>query len=549
MKKGSAFEWGSSLDFLSHPVGFNVRGQQSVKTKVGVFFSIICMGLFVTLSWVTIANYLDTSRPVISYETQSMKVKEPANIKQSRLYPIIFFTDQINLLTPGEMAKYISPYIIFYKETKAGDVYQFRMKLVPCKDLIARGKTDTITAESEGTVKTNYKEYGYCIDDEGKEFELGADDSRDVFSVAFYPCTLTDGSCKSPAELGRLATSISFPQVVTNFGDYNSPITYVTETSEYVGLNTYFWTVNYHSLRINEVMQERGFLSKIETTHRYVSVDKSTSQIRNRDSSQTTCLENKIDYCTPYIVHNFLMTNKKMKIVRSYKGFVESISEIGGMIDLIFIIFVLMYSFYHRFAYQSFFIEEIYGIKKTSSNLCKKKIKAEVHSLDSIENNNVEKLFKKAQDQVTKDLDIITLIEEMNLIKLFLMDTFGLKFSGDQLRYEVLKELDEFRCKNQKEILLNVSGTEQLARQFSSTPNNNQQPRSGSMGHENSGLTKPQTQVFSPANSVKSQVKYRKSLLSNVGKRPQDQISKFAQLKHEADSKFQLSELKIEPDN
>ncbi len=104
MKKGKANSLGSSLDFLSHPVGFNVRGQSAVSTKVGIFFSVICMCLFVTLSWVTIANYLDTSRPVISYETQSLKIKEPANIKQSRLYPIIFFLDQVSYLKPSELA-------------------------------------------------------------------------------------------------------------------------------------------------------------------------------------------------------------------------------------------------------------------------------------------------------------------------------------------------------------------------------------------------------------------------------------------------------------
>jgi len=70
---------------------------------------------------------------------------------------------------------------------------------VPCKDLIARGKLDTITAESEGSVKANHKEYGYCVDDENKEYELGADDSIDLFSLVLYPCALTDGSCKSPS--------------------------------------------------------------------------------------------------------------------------------------------------------------------------------------------------------------------------------------------------------------------------------------------------------------------------------------------------------------
>jgi hypothetical protein len=546
MKKGVASSLGSSLDFLSHPVGFNVRGQPAVKTKVGVLFSIICLGLFVTLSWVTIANYLDTSRPVISYETVTLKAKEPANIKQSKLYPIIFFLDQVNYLTPEELAKYVNPYIIYYSKPTVGAVAFERLKLVPCKDLIARGKTDTITVESEGSVKTNYKQHGYCIDDEDKEFMLGDDNAIDLFSLALYPCALTDGSCKSPTELGKLAASISFPQAVTNFGDYKSPITYVTESSDWVGLNTYFWVVTYHSLKTNEVMQERGFLSKIETTHRFVSEDKTTSQVRNRDSAQTTCPEAQIDNCLPYLVHNFLMTNKKMKIVRSYKGIVESISEIGGLTDLIFMVFVLLYSVYHRTATFEFLIKEIYGLDKPRSSLCKKKNKAEVQAVGAEADSIDIKVYEKAKVQVEKDLDIVAFIEEMNVIKLFLMESFGLQFPGNQERFSDLRHFHSIRPLYEPEKNLNPNGTE-LGRQFSLNPQNSAQPRSGTLVRENSGFTKPQAVFQSPDISPNRQIKYKKSIvLCTIKKPPQEQLSRFAQPKPETDSKMQVSEVDFE---
>lgn len=442
------------------------------------------------------------------------------------------------------MAKYVNPYIIYYKKPSVGDAIQFRLKLVPCKELIARGKTDTITAFSDGSVKTNYKEFGYCVDDEGKEVNLGAEDSIELFSLSLYPCALTDGNCKSAAGLGKFVSSISFPQPVSNFGDYKNPITYVTETSEWVGISTMFNVVNYHSLRINEVMQERGFLSRLETTHRYISIDKSTNQIRNRDPTETTCTEDKIDYCYPYIIHNFLMTNKKMKIVRSYKGVVESISEIGGMIDLIFTVFVLIYSFYHNSAEKRFLVKEIYKIEDTPSqfSLCKKKSRAEVAAVNFDDTPKSKEIFKKAADRVQKDLDIIALVEEINVIKLFLVDSFGLSFPGDPDRFGTLKQLDDSRVKPEAEHRDSRTGAE-FSRQFSS----NGQPRSGSLARENSSMSKPHILPQSPSHSAH---KYRKSLLSNTSKKPaQEQISKFAPLKKEADSKMQLSEFDLAQNN
>ena len=445
MKQKVGLSFGASLDFLSYPVGFNVQGQSTVKTKVGAVLSIICLAIFVTLSWVTIANYLDTSRPVISYETQSTQKKTPVNIKKSRLYPIIFFYDQVNYLKPSEFTKYVDPQIIYLRNSLAGPPIRKNLKLVACKELIARGKTDTITVESEGTIKEIYKEFGYCIDDEGMEIELGLEDGPELYSVGLYPCALTDGSCMNPAEIGKFVSAISFPEAVTNLGDYKTPVTYITETSSWVGINTAFYTMNYHSLRVNEVMQERGFLSKLETTHKYVSVDKTTTQLRNRNPAQTTCYVGQHEYCLPYIVHNFIMTNKKLQIVRSYKGFVESISEIGGMIDLIFLCFALIYSFYHSSAINRFLAQKIYGVQKQPMKLglCIKKSKSEVSDVNNKENLNSDDIYNRTVKHMLQDLDLVTLVKELNCIKLFLSEHFGMALPGEGKRESLLKELGE----------------------------------------------------------------------------------------------------------
>ena len=444
------------LDFVSRPVGLTVRGKSTVHTKLGAVLSVVCLALYATLSWVTITNYLDTSRPVISYESQSMKHKEKIDVKKSKLYPILFFFDQVNYLSIEEVYQYVNPYILYYRKPATGAAITARLKLVPCKDLLARGKTDTITAESEGFVKSNYEKLGLCVDDEGKQINLGGEEVKDdfeLFRVLLYPCTLTDGTCKPQTSLGRLAVSVAFPTPLTNFGDYKSPIRYVTESNEFVGVSNVISVVNYHSLRVNEVMQERGFLSKLEVTHHFVSVDKSTSQIRTRDAAQITCNEAALSTCTPYIIHNVIMTNNRMKIVRSYKGIVESISEIGGMIDLIFLVFMLLHSLNHSTVVKNFFIKEVYGIEKPTSRnarCCKKKLQEP--SSEQIEKDTEQhELYNKAMDRLNKDLDIVRILQELNTIKYFLITNFGLAAGGELSSSKTLKGLDNFDNKQQEE--------------------------------------------------------------------------------------------------
>ena len=445
------------LDFVSRPVGLNVRGKSTVHTKLGAVFSVACLALYATLSWVTITNYLDTSRPVISYESQSTKHKEKIDIKKSKLYPILFFFDQVNYLAIDEVYQYVNPYILYYRKPATGTAITARLKLVPCKELIAKGKTDTITANSEGFVKANYEKLGLCIDDEDKQITLGGmevQDDFELFRVLLYPCTRTDGTCKSQTQLAKLALSVSFPTPQTNYGDYKSPIRYVTESNEFVGVSNVISVVNYHSLRVNEVVQERGFLSKLETTHHFVSIDKSTSQIRTRDANQITCNEAALSACTPYIIHNVIMTNNKMKIQRSYKGIVESISEIGGMIDLIYLVFMLLHSVYHGAVVKNFFIKEVYGVDKPASknNRCCRKKTRETSS-DQLESEaELQELYNKATDRLNKDLDIVRILQELNIIKYFLITNCGLTTGIELSSSKTLKGLESFDHKKQEEM-------------------------------------------------------------------------------------------------
>ncbi len=522
MKKGPSFVSMVVFDFVSRPVGLNVRGKSTVHTKLGAIFSIVCLALYATLSWVTITNYLDTSRPVISYESQSTKHKEKIDVKKSKLYPILFFFDQVNYLSIDEVYQYVNPYILYYRKPSVGAAVTTRLKLVPCKELVARGKTDTITADSEGFVKANYEKLGLCVDDEGNQVTLGGaevSDDFELFRVLLYPCTRTDGTCKTQTQLAKLALSVSFPTPQTNFGDYKSPVRYVTESNEFVGVSNMISVVNYHSLRVNEVVQERGFLSKLQTTHHFVSIDKSTSQIRTRDATQITCSETALSACTPYIIHNVIMTNNKMKIQRSYKGIVESISEIGGMIDLIYLIFMILHSAYHGHVIKNFFIKEVYGVDKPASSKprCCRKKNREVSSGQFESEAEQRELYNKATERLNKDLDMVKILQELNIIKYFLITNCGLTTGSELSTSKTLKELENFDHKKKEEVKSDKEAMKvsQMMLHRSSLKIQHVAPTKKDLGDPNFFKAAPVPASFSAGVKQQPSIKPKKSLFSS----------------------------------
>jgi hypothetical protein len=55
-----------------------------------------------------------------------------------------------------------------------------------------------------------------------------------------------------------------------------------------------------------------------------------------------------------------------MVIKRQYKGMVESFSELGGMMDILFMMFLIPYRIYNSYVLKQRLVEIVYGVKKPS---------------------------------------------------------------------------------------------------------------------------------------------------------------------------------------
>lgn len=412
------------IDFLSQPVKLNFEGRKTYPTKVGAALSLACFGIFCSLLYSIIDSYLDTTKPRISTETEFMKVKERVDLKQNKLYPVFFFYGNITKILPiEEVLRFTHPVIarIVYRMMPNGTESEERtyLDLVPCKQLVDKTRADAVQPETEGYVKSNYYNFGFCVDDHGQSLELGGDKDPtavDIFLVALYPCILTDGTCKPSASLGEFGFIVSFQEPVTNLGEKEKPIVYSSEANVLQGISVQFSTKVFSNLRVNHIIEERGFLSKPTVTHRFASVDSQSPMFTTRDPGQSTCKDFDINTCSLYFEHIFTLSNKKLKIVREYKGIVESISEVGGIIDIIFLLFTSVYAIYHQRVVENFAIEQLYEVQGSKPVSCFGLInKMPFGPSKPLRESNVS--YQSALGRLADDMDLLTILQDLKKIK------------------------------------------------------------------------------------------------------------------------------------
>lgn len=427
------------LDFLAPSFSLNINGKSSYNTKTGMVLSLTCLGAFIFLIYFNVTQYLDKTRPRVSQELEVLANPPKIDFVKGKHFPIMFFyyLDSTPIDSIDELGKFahVALELGYFKKDADGNEIYINNVLKPkrCSDLVAQGKTETIEPSNDYFVKSNYLVSGICFDSEGIEVSLGgATDGRYYESAAVnvYPCVLGD-QCHPLSELAKLSFTVASPTVNLNLNNYKNPLLYLTEAEDYYYITPSIGSKHKMYLMKGEIREENGFLTpKAQPT--------SFSTIRNlrylayaRNPNQITCSEEELYgyFCDPYYRLIYSNTYSQLVVTREYKGVIETISEIGGMIELILIVFSALYSFYHNEALRQYMILQIYGISKPKTpSRC-------ISSMNKIKTIDADKeqqqlLYKNASERLEKDLDITWILRELKTLKLMLLKN-GVQESGE----------------------------------------------------------------------------------------------------------------------
>ena len=411
-KKSSKF----IFDILAPDIKLNVQGKSSIHTKVGMFLSIIFAILFFTLSYIIVSGYFDTSKPRLSYEIKSVTGTPTLDLVKDKSSPILYFYYQeVNRINITELELFIHvelsrwTYYVSDDITLPDEGVKDSLSPVPCSDLINRGYSDTFVFEGSEFERQSYIRDGFCFDDSNNKMRIGEKKDRVVsyeyITLQFYPCIM-GASCKDASELSLLTFSVVNPTAVTNLGKYQNPVSYETKDEEYDYLNTDSTQRTKFTMMRAQIWEDKGYLFGETMTHEYITQNKVVSGLRSRDENQLVCTQQEIDdtLCIPYYTQEFVISNSLQKIVREYKGVVEAMSEIGGLIKLILLIFESIYGFYHSRIFKGYLLDAIFS-NDAFVNIFQGKTK------------RTEKV-KKIYNTIKYHLDLITIAQEINNMKL-----------------------------------------------------------------------------------------------------------------------------------
>ena len=364
-----------SFDIFAGDIKMNLAGGGSVGTKVGLGLTIAYASIFSALSYIILSDFLDKSKPKISQTVVSQDQKPEIRYKLDKMLPMLYFAYRsTNALKLPELNKFVTLQFAKYSMTKSKETGALvaswkEFDVVPCADLIAQGRFGGYSADPK-VMSDPMVLNSVCVDTKDDDMIVGGPTFQpgDVEQVLFkiLPCTLPSG-CVPREELARVTFGNMSPKPILDLGNPDSPVRHLFEIRDMAFLSIAFTNRQSFNIMKAEVINEAGMFFADKVAQSYAVIDSSSSSLTDRDPNKLSCAVKPgivgTD-CVPYFLQSTFASPQKLEIKRQYKGVVETFSEFGGMVDMLFLIFFFPYAFYNSRAVREKTVAEVYGIER-----------------------------------------------------------------------------------------------------------------------------------------------------------------------------------------
>ena len=425
-----------SFDLFMSDIKVNVSGRSSVKTKVGTGLSVLFLGVLAGLTYMSFSDFLDTSKSIISQAVVTTDLEPPISFTEDKLFPMIRFDYQISTaLTPADIARFVTIELLKvsqYKDTATGETKTsfHSYKIVPCAELAARNDFRSL-ADDDVDQRQGLIEYGICVDPD-EDITMGRKSKQEAFSQVMawrlLPCSLPSG-CASKEEMAKVTFLPMMAKPILDLGDRNKPVKYFVQADQVSYLSTGITSRQVVKVIKTEIINNDGFLFGSRLVNHFTSIISTVSSASDRNPTQLSCTPDqlKAKSCIPYFIQNIMVGKQKMIITRQYKGIVETFSELGGMIDMLFLLFYLPYSLYNARVLREVIVKEVHGIERPaklsisrSSSTALVSASAISLSEERIQHDASMKSYKRLIEAAESHLDLIKIGRELYTIKALL---------------------------------------------------------------------------------------------------------------------------------
>jgi hypothetical protein len=440
------------FDILSKPPELNVNGSSGVETYTGSFLSLVYVGTIVFVIFNAFRNYLDDTSPTVTQNFVVDKESPRINFLENSIYPLVmsyyrneskiemekqpyFFTARLNL------------YSYTYNETiKDWDNKQELIELVPCRD--SPGATDFIHKLSNNKIpKESIDRHGKCIpiEQRHKLFVEGSFTSlnQQYAYLEITPCS--EAVCANATELSNIYFVTAFPQTIVDSSRFNEPVSVHIENNDIYHVNPASKTQNSVKLREYNIRENYGFPYPETKRFEGFEVSEIKTKSQGRDPSKISCtraefLNLNTVPCQSYLNIEFIGNGNKVVYTRTYKGIIETLADIGGMKEIVYIIVFLIYQPFYKRAFSQTIMDKLFAFNKgKQKGFSKKKLHQNGPAKTFSEVGFKEKIWflfvcrcckkRTKQDEIDEEvrqsgmesleetLDVLQLARQMNCMK------------------------------------------------------------------------------------------------------------------------------------
>jgi len=448
---------GKEVDFLAGRVELRVAGKSAVKTYIGAILS-VCNALLITvMSIYVFMQYIDTTQPHLAIEASYTPKYPKLDLGEAKLTPVFIAYDYGSTPIPAEdLPKFLTVRFSLWnytleKDSSGNEHYNYQSRYFPivtCGTLVGNNRSFTFMEDPDAANKDIVRNYGYCIEAEPGELKLEGSWSDSYSSypmIEFLPCVL-GAECVDAMRLSELGISLIQTNPYINLSNYENPVKYSSNSDEYLYLTINTGQRVMNKMKINEIHDNRGWLSQDTLKQRFITIDKLTVSQYDRTLGQTSCTMAEIDdySCQPYLYMVYTSGGISEKTTRTYQGITESLGQVGGVKEVLISLFTIVYTMYQQHHYKKVLLKSVYGsINHQHAKINPDDKDAEKQRLANIRRDQKDANYKKlAFESIEEVLDITVLAKEINSLK-FITDVLLTPEQKKLIPYYTLKKVQE----------------------------------------------------------------------------------------------------------
>ncbi len=319
------------------------------------------------------------------------------------------------------------------------------MEVKSCGSLLKEGaKYLQLPDPDDGYLYELSKNYGLCVTLDKSEATISGRLSDDLFEMAQFeilPCSLPSG-CANFEEVKRLSFFFATMKPTINLLNYSSPVKFDFYGDDYYYLNPDSTQSFNKKIMKNFIQDSRSYFFPSVVREPFTSIERQITTSLSRSREELSCTAEQITdlKCPPYFLFEFQAGGKTSTVIRNYQGIIETLGDVGGIREIVFTFFYLIYHFYNQSQAERLLAEKIFNFKPgvkivKQQPLGISKIGAKNHENQPVAPNRSSKsdshatdrdwssadaiphtVFKKAVGRIEQKLDVVSIVKELQTL-------------------------------------------------------------------------------------------------------------------------------------